>query len=74
VIDDWPHIKAPTLVFGGADDMLPGSSAVFRERMKFIADTIPNGNARLRHTSKHRSGLIRRSLRFSKEGSAAYVT
>jgi pimeloyl-ACP methyl ester carboxylesterase len=47
VIDDWSHIKAPTLVFGGADDMLPGSSAVFRARMKVIADTIPNGNARL---------------------------
>ena len=47
VIDDWAHIKAPTLVFGGADDSLPGSSAIFRERMKFIADTVPNGNARL---------------------------
>lgn len=47
VIDDWPHIKSPTLVFGGADDTLPGSSAIFRERMKFIADTVPNGNARL---------------------------
>jgi pimeloyl-ACP methyl ester carboxylesterase len=47
VIDDWSHIKAPTFVFGGAADMLPGSSAVFRERMKYIADTIPNGNARL---------------------------
>ena len=47
VVDDWAHIKAPTLVFGGADDSLPGSPAVFRERMKFIADTVPNGNARL---------------------------
>jgi pimeloyl-ACP methyl ester carboxylesterase len=47
VIDDWSHIKTPTLVFGGAEDMLPGSSAVFRERMKFISETIPNGNARL---------------------------
>jgi len=47
VVDDWPHIKAPTLVFGGADDSLPGSPAVFRERMKFIADTVPNGNAHL---------------------------
>jgi pimeloyl-ACP methyl ester carboxylesterase len=47
VIDDWAHIKAPTLVFGGAEDTLPGSAAVFRERMKFVADTIPNGNARL---------------------------
>ena len=47
VIDDWAHIKAPTLVFGGAEDSLPGSAALFKERMKFIADTIPNGNARL---------------------------
>jgi pimeloyl-ACP methyl ester carboxylesterase len=47
VVDDWAHIKAPTLVFGGAEDVLPGSAAVFKERMKFIADTIPNGNARL---------------------------
>jgi pimeloyl-ACP methyl ester carboxylesterase len=47
VIDDWAHIKAPTLVFGGAEDTLPGSAAVFRERMKYITDTIPNGNARL---------------------------
>jgi pimeloyl-ACP methyl ester carboxylesterase len=47
VIDDWAHIKSPTLVFGGADDTLPGSSAIFRGRMKFIADTVPNGNARL---------------------------
>jgi pimeloyl-ACP methyl ester carboxylesterase len=47
VVDDWSHIKAPTLVFGGAEDVLPGSAAVFRERMKFVADTIPNGNGRL---------------------------
>jgi pimeloyl-ACP methyl ester carboxylesterase len=47
VVDDWTHIKAPTLVFGGAEDTLPGSAAVFRERMKFVADTIPNANARL---------------------------
>ena len=32
VIDDWAHIKAPTLVFGGAEDTLPGSAALFRER------------------------------------------
>ena len=38
---------SPTLVFGGADDSLLGSAALFRERMKFIADTIPTGNARL---------------------------
>jgi pimeloyl-ACP methyl ester carboxylesterase len=47
VVDDWAHIKAPTLVFGGAEDSLPGSSALFRERMKFITETIPSGNARL---------------------------
>ena len=27
VVDDWAHIKAPTLVFGGAEDTLPGSAA-----------------------------------------------
>jgi len=47
VVYDWPHIKAPTLVFGGAEDSLPGSAAVFKERMKAIADTIPNGRAKL---------------------------
>lgn len=47
VVNDWAHIKAPTLVFGGAEDVLPGSAAVFQERMKFIADAIPNGNGRL---------------------------
>jgi pimeloyl-ACP methyl ester carboxylesterase len=47
VVDDWAHIKAPTLVFGGAEDSLPGSAALFRDRMKFIADIIPNRNGRL---------------------------
>ena len=47
VVYDWAHIKAPTLAFGGAEDMLPGSAAVFKERMKYIADTIPNGKGRL---------------------------
>ena len=47
VVGDWSHIKAPTLVFGGAEDMLPGSSAVFKERMQYIASTIPNGKAQL---------------------------
>jgi pimeloyl-ACP methyl ester carboxylesterase len=47
VVDDWAHIKAPTLVFGGADDSLPGSAEVFRARMKFVAETIPNGKGRL---------------------------
>jgi pimeloyl-ACP methyl ester carboxylesterase len=47
VVDDWAHIKAPTLVFGGAEDYLPGSPAVFKTRMEFVADTVPNGKARL---------------------------
>jgi pimeloyl-ACP methyl ester carboxylesterase len=47
VVDDWSHIKAPTLIFGGAEDTLPGSAEVFRERMKFVADSIPNGNGHL---------------------------
>jgi pimeloyl-ACP methyl ester carboxylesterase len=44
VVYDWAHIKAPTLAFGGAEDSLTGD---FRGRMKFVADTIPNGNGRL---------------------------
>ena len=47
VVDDWAHIKVPTLAFGGAEDVLPGTAALFQERMKFVADTIPNGNGRL---------------------------
>ena len=47
VVDDWAHVKAPTLVLGGAEDSLPGSAALFRERMKFVAGIIPNGNGRL---------------------------
>jgi pimeloyl-ACP methyl ester carboxylesterase len=47
VVNDWAHIRAPTLAFGGAEDSLPGSAAVFKERMKFVADSIPNGNGRL---------------------------
>ncbi|HEY5618137.1 MAG TPA: alpha/beta hydrolase [Vicinamibacterales bacterium] len=47
VVNDWEHIKAPTLVFGGAEDVLPGSSAVFTQRMQFVAERIPNGRGRL---------------------------
>lgn len=47
VINDWEHIKAPTLVFGGADDNLPGSAAVFKQRMQFVAERIPNSRGRL---------------------------
>ena len=44
VVDDWAHIKAPTLVFGGREDSL---TANFPERMKALAETIPNGHGRL---------------------------
>jgi pimeloyl-ACP methyl ester carboxylesterase len=47
VVYDWPHIRVPTLAFGGADDVLPGSAARFQERMQVLANTIPNGNGRL---------------------------
>jgi pimeloyl-ACP methyl ester carboxylesterase len=47
VVNDWAHIKTPTLLFGGAEDILPGSFKLFQDRMKFIAETIPNGNGRL---------------------------
>ncbi|HZR22802.1 MAG TPA: alpha/beta hydrolase [Vicinamibacterales bacterium] len=47
VIYDWPHIKAPTLAFGGDQDMLAGTPQVFQDRMKYIVATIPNGKARL---------------------------
>jgi pimeloyl-ACP methyl ester carboxylesterase len=47
VIYDWPHIKSPTLVFGGADDFLAGTPANFQARMKYIAATIPDGRAKL---------------------------
>lgn len=47
VVYDWPHIKMPTLAFGGAEDVLPGSAKVFQDRMKVLVDTIPNGNGKL---------------------------
>lgn len=47
VVYDWAHIKAPTLAFGGAEDVLPGSAKLFQERMKVLADTVPNGNGKL---------------------------
>lgn len=44
VVHDWEHIQAPTLAFGGAEDNpRPG----FKDRMKFIAESIPNGKGRL---------------------------
>ena len=47
VVYDWPNIKAPTLAFGGAEDVLPGSAKLFQDRMKVLVDTIPNGNGKL---------------------------
>ena len=47
VVGDWAYIKAPTLVFGGAEDVLPGSAALFQERMAIAAKTIPNGRLHL---------------------------
>jgi len=47
VVYDWSHIKVPTLAFGGAEDSLPGSAAIFKERMQFAASTIPDGKGRL---------------------------
>jgi pimeloyl-ACP methyl ester carboxylesterase len=47
VVYDWARIQAPTLAFGGAEDVLPGSAQLFQERMKVLADTVPNGNGKL---------------------------
>lgn len=47
VVYDWAHIQVPTLAFGGAEDALSGSPAVFQERMRTLARTIPNGNGRV---------------------------
>jgi pimeloyl-ACP methyl ester carboxylesterase len=47
VVYDWANIKVPTLAFGGAEDDLAGSAAVFQQRMKFLASSVPNGNGRL---------------------------
>ncbi|HET9704042.1 MAG TPA: alpha/beta hydrolase, partial [Vicinamibacterales bacterium] len=47
VVYDWPHIQAPTLAFGGAEDLLLGPASAFQERMEFLAKSIPNGNGRV---------------------------
>ena len=47
VVYDWANIQAPTLAFGGAEDVLPGTAKLFQERMKVLADTVPNGNGKL---------------------------
>jgi pimeloyl-ACP methyl ester carboxylesterase len=44
VVYDWAHIKAPTLAFGGAED---NPRPQFKEYMKFIADSIPDGKGKL---------------------------
>jgi len=47
VVYDWSHIKTPTLAFGGAEDVTAGSAKIFQERMKFLADSVPDGKGRL---------------------------
>jgi pimeloyl-ACP methyl ester carboxylesterase len=47
VVYDWPHIKVPTLAFGGAEDLLLGPASAFQERMQLLAKTVPNGNGRV---------------------------
>jgi pimeloyl-ACP methyl ester carboxylesterase len=46
VVYDWPHIQVPTLAFGGAEDVLPGSAKLFQERMHVLASTVPDGKGR----------------------------
>ena len=47
VVYDWAHIHVPTLAFGGAEDLLLGPAAEFQERMRVLANTVPNGNGRV---------------------------
>ena len=47
VVYDWSHIQVPTLAFGGAEDMLLGPAKNFQDRMKVLADSVPNKNGRL---------------------------
>src|SRR5262245_59778683 len=47
VVYDWSHIQVPTLAFGGAEDMLLGPAKNFQDRMKFLAESVPNGNGKL---------------------------
>lgn len=47
VVYDWPHIQVPTLAFGGAEDVLPGSVKEFQDRMHALAKAIPNGRGRV---------------------------
>jgi pimeloyl-ACP methyl ester carboxylesterase len=47
VVHDWAHIKAPTLAFGGAEDSTAGGASTFQARMKFLAESVPDGKGRL---------------------------
>jgi pimeloyl-ACP methyl ester carboxylesterase len=47
VVYDWAHIHVPTLAFGGAEDLLLGPAETFQERMRVLAETVPDGNGRL---------------------------
>lgn len=35
---DWPHIQAPTLVYGGAEDMLPDPARSLPPLMTFLKE------------------------------------
>jgi pimeloyl-ACP methyl ester carboxylesterase len=60
VVNDWEHIKAPTLVFGGDQDSLAGPASVFQARMKFVAASVPNGGSDAKTRSTPTSLLPRR--------------
>jgi pimeloyl-ACP methyl ester carboxylesterase len=47
VVYDWAHIQVPTLAFGGAEDVLPGTPQLFQERMHVLASSVPNGKGRV---------------------------
>ena len=47
VVYDWAHIQVPTLAFGGAEDMLLDPAKNFQDRMKLLAESVPNGNGKL---------------------------
>ncbi len=48
MVAEFPNAAAEyTIVFGGAEDVLPGSAALFQERMAVAAKTIPNGRLHL---------------------------
>ncbi len=47
VVYDWAYVHVPTLAFGGAEDLLLGPATEFQERMRVLANTVPNGNGRV---------------------------